>query len=144
MGTERQGITKNVVMQRIDSHGQAVEVKYTGDEVTPAPRSSTPGRARKLAPQLPAAVTHDPSNRASGSDPSATASVNKLCVFQVLEYETVDETPTHDCRVTMYDDVNFGHGSGHGWDSTIPAGRYPIGELEKKGWKNDEMSSIKV
>ena len=35
MGTERQGITKNVVMQRIDSHGRAIEVKYAGDGVHP-------------------------------------------------------------------------------------------------------------
>ena len=61
----------------------------------------------------------------------------------MLEYETVDETPEHDCTVTMYDDVNFDVKNGWSSDS-VHAGRYPVGELEKRGWKNDELSSIKV
>eukprot|EP01052_Picozoa_sp_SAG31_P061562 SAG31_NODE_20636_length_569_cov_0.659574_1_plen_53_part_10 len=53
----------------------------------------------------------------------------------MLEYEVVDETPEHDCTVVTYDDVDYGHGTGHGWQSEkIPPGRYPVGELEKLGW----------
>ena len=34
MGTNRQGITKNIVMQRVDSNGKAINrVDYTGDQV---------------------------------------------------------------------------------------------------------------
>ena len=34
MGTNRQGITKNIVMQRIDSSGKVIQrVDYTGDQV---------------------------------------------------------------------------------------------------------------
>ena len=34
MGTNRQGITKNIVMQRVDSTGKAIQrVDYTGDQV---------------------------------------------------------------------------------------------------------------
>ena len=43
MGTERQGITKNILMQRIDSHGRAIEVKYTGDGIAHHLRASQCG-----------------------------------------------------------------------------------------------------
>ena len=91
MGTNRQGITKNIVMQRVDSNGKAINrVDYTGD--------------------------------------------------QVLEYEAVDETPSHDCRVAMYDKPDM-----TGWKVEMPPGQFTVGDLEKQSsWKNDAVESLKV
>ena len=59
---------------------------------------------------------------------------------QLLEYEEIDGTPAHDCRVTMYEEDNFG-----GWSVEVAMGRHPVGELEKLPlWQNDQVGSITV
>jgi hypothetical protein len=53
----------------------------------------------------------------------------------LLRARAVDETPSHDCRVTMYDKADFG-----GWKLEVPPGQYMFNELDKKSpWKNDEV-----
>jgi hypothetical protein len=46
MGTNRQGITKNIVMQRVDSSGKKIQrVDYTGDQVLEYESGELPGNA---------------------------------------------------------------------------------------------------
>lgn len=119
MGTNRQGITKNILMRRIDQRGNYItNVDYTCvvcccaamiaaaalysmqvDLTCPLPR-----------PHIPA----HPARVRSGD--------------QVLEYEEVSGDIEHDCRVTMYNDAGF-----QGWEVPVPPGRFTVGDLEKEG-----------
>ena len=123
MGTNRQGITKNIVMQRIDSTGKTIQrVDYTGDQVLEY-ESGELLPVRCIAQLLCCSVR-------GGMSPAP-----RTQLLPVPPRRSVDTTPSHDCRATMYDKSDFG-----GWKSQVPPGQFMFNELDKKEpWKNDEV-----
>lgn len=144
MGTDRQGITKNIVMQRVDAHGNRINVDYLGDSVLeyevateePSEHDCTVTMyggqmydGWKLAVQAGRYLVGELENKVDKFTGKTAWKNDELSSIKVAE----------GCVAIVYE-----HGDYNGWHAILPPGEYSMEALVNNGGKDDDVSSMVV
>ena len=135
MGTNRQGITKNIVMRRVDSQGNFItNVDYTGDQVLEYEEFTG-----DIA--LDCRATMYENNDFSGWQVDVSTGrhpVGELEKISGWENDAVGSiTVDEGCVAIAYE-----HGDFAGWHAILEPGKHNGTMLEAAGGKTDDISSL--